>query len=145
VLVRTLNCALYLPTLSGHWFVFFTYRSCQDIDLCSLLTDAVRTLICVLYLPTLSISQALYCRKVEWSVSNKLEIYGRKRSWPNQGKIPEYSCRHWWKPRKPSVRIASDPAEIQTEHLSNESLVLSLHPSEYWRNRRKMRKRRKRR
>jgi hypothetical protein len=43
----------------------------------------------------------------------------RKRSWPNQSIIPEFSWRDLVKRRKTSIRLAGVRAEIRTRYFPN--------------------------
>jgi hypothetical protein len=51
-----------------------------------------------------------------------LRRFGKKRSLSNGGNIQTFAKRGWGKPRKNTVRIAIDPADIWTEHLHNTGL-----------------------
>jgi ribosomal protein L20A (L18A) len=49
----------------------------------------------------------------------KWKGFERKYSQHNQGTITIIASRHWVKPRRTSIRIAADPAEVRKEHLKN--------------------------
>lgn len=57
--------------------------------------------------------------------------FRRKRLWPNRGTILTFSCRVWWKPRKTSVRMSSNPAEIRTQHRPNANLKRQRYTSNF--------------
>jgi hypothetical protein len=50
-----------------------------------------------------------------------LNWFKRELSWPQDTMSP-FSWKHWWKPRKTPVRIASVLTDIQTQYLPNKSL-----------------------
>jgi hypothetical protein len=56
--------------------------------------------------------------------------FGSERPWPNQGAVPAFVGRVWWKPRK-LESAACVPALIRTEHLPNPSQERYLYPNPF--------------
>jgi hypothetical protein len=52
--------------------------------------------------------------------------FRRKHLWPEQGTTTAFTCRDQGKPRRTSVRILRDPAEIRTEDLPDMSPLQKL-------------------
>jgi hypothetical protein len=71
-------------------------------------------MVCDLF-TTLSVSHTKRRRFAGWLMKG----LGRELRWPSRGVIPEFALRDRRKPRKLSVKRASGPTEIGTDHLPN--------------------------
>ena len=75
------------------------------------------------YVTTVPVSETVYCRTVGWFLNGNWEVSGRKWSWRHRGlsrHLPGGTAENYEQP----VRMADDPADILTSHLSYISLKL---------------------